>query len=149
MGGVIDFWKVRMRPGAPLAFGMLGETPWIGLSGNPVSAMVTFEIFVRPVIRKMLGFTALYPETVPVTISEPITLAAPLMHFLRVIVSQSEGHHVAKLAGSQSSSVLTAMARANALLILSGDKLQIAVGEVHRALPLGDSLTSTSQLVLE
>ncbi len=149
MGGVIDFWKVCMRPGAPLAFGMLGGTPWIGLSGNPVSAMVTFEVFVRPVIRKMLGLTTLFPRTFQVTVSDPIKLAAPLMHFLRVTVSLSEGRPMAKLTGSQSSSVLTAMARANALLILPGDKLDIAAGEVHRALPLGDSLTMTPRLVLE
>lgn len=149
LGGQIDFWKVRMRPGAPLAFGMLGSTPWIGLSGNPVSAMVTFEVFVRPVIRKMLGFRSIFPVTIPVKLSRPFTLAAPLMHFLRAVVTKTaEGDYVAQLAGSQSSSVLTAMARANALLILPGDRLEIAAGEAHRALPLGDSLRSATELAL-
>jgi molybdopterin molybdotransferase len=149
LGGKLDFWKVRMRPGAPLAFGMLGSVPWIGLSGNPVSAMVTFELFVRPAIRRMLGHRALFRQTIPVTIGQPITLAAPLMHFLRATVNRtSSGTYVASLAGSQSSAVLTAMARADALLILPGDRLEIAAGEVHRALPLGDSTGTDDRLVL-
>jgi molybdopterin molybdotransferase len=149
LGGKLDFWKVRMRPGAPLAFGMLGAVPWIGLSGNPVSAMVTFELFVRPAIRCMLGHRSLFGHTIPVTVDESITLAAPLMHFLRVIVNQStNGEYVAKLAGSQSSAVLTSMARANALLILPGDRLEIAKGEQHRALPLGLTLGMDDKLVL-
>ena len=149
LGGQLDFWKVRMRPGAPLAFGMLNGKPWIGLSGNPVSAIVTFELFVRPVIRMMLGFTGLFRQTFPVTIGERITIAAPLMHFLRVIVTQtSEVNRVARLAGSQSSAVLTAMARANALLILPGDRLVIEEGETHRAMPIGNSGELSDKLVL-
>ena len=149
LGGVIDFWKVRMRPGAPLAFGKIHGIPWIGMSGNPVSAMVTFEVFVRPVVRRMLGHRALFRRTIPVRIMKSITLAAPLMHFLRVVVTQnSEGEYGAELAGSQSSSVITAMARANALLILPGDRLEIAEGEIHRALPIGNSLTTSHHLEL-
>jgi molybdopterin molybdotransferase len=149
IGGSIDFWKVRMRPGAPLAFGVVHGIPWIGMSGNPVSAMVTFEIFVRPVIRRMLGYRRLFASTIRVRTGAEIRLAAPLMHFLRVIVSQNEnGENVANLAGSQSSSVLTAMARANALLILPGDKLEIHEGELHRALPIGSGLFTTDRLVL-
>lgn len=149
LGGVIAFWKVRMRPGAPLAFGTLDGVPWIGLSGNPVSAMVTFEIFVRPAIRKMLGFKALFRETIPVRLKAPLAIAAPLMHFLRVVVYLAEnGEYMAEPAGSQSSSVLTSMARANALLILPGDRLELAQGESFRALPLGDALQVTEKLVL-
>lgn len=149
LGGKLEFWKVKMRPGAPLAFGMLGDTPWIGLSGNPVSAIVTFEIFVRPLIRKMLGHTSLFPQTMSVKLAHPITLAAPLMHFLRVVVEPDQsGGLVARLAGSQSSGVLTAMARANALLILPDDKLEIAGGEIHRALPFGEALATASTLEL-
>lgn len=149
LGGELDFWKVRMRPGAPLAFGTLLGKPWIGLSGNPVSAMVTFEVFVRPVIRKMLGFTALFRETVPARLSRPITLAALLMHFLRVALTRTgEGEYMADLSGSQSSSGLMAMARANALLILPGDRLELAAGEIHRALPLGDTMVMTDHLTL-
>ena len=149
MGGAIDFWKVRMRPGAPLAFGTVAGAPWIGMSGNPVSAMVTFEIFVRPVIRRLLGHRAIFAQTVSVRVMRPITLAAPLMHFLRVILTDDgKGAYGAELAGSQSSSVITAMARANALLILPGDRLEIDEGEIHRALPLGNSIATSDRLEL-
>jgi molybdopterin molybdotransferase len=149
LGGDLDFWKVKMRPGAPLAFGMFLETPWIGLSGNPVSAIVTFELFARPAVRKMLGFHFLFRQTFPVRLAHSITLAAPLMHFLRVTIDRSAtGELVAKLAGSQSSGVLTAMARSNALLILPGDRLELAEGETHRALPLSENFSASDELVL-
>jgi len=149
VGGTIDFWKVRMRPGAPLAFGEIHGIPWIGMSGNPVSAMVTFEVFVRPVIRKMLGHRRLFAPTIQVKTASQIRIAAPLMHFLRVVISTNATNEaVAELAGSQSSSVITAMARANALLILPGDRLEIAAGETHRALPIGSGLFTAERLVL-
>jgi molybdopterin molybdotransferase len=119
------------------------------MSGNPVSAMVSFEVFVRPVIRRMLGHRQLFAPTIAAKVGSPIRIAAPLMHFLRVVISLNEnGENVARLAGSQSSSVITAMARANALLILPGDRLEIAAGEIHRALPIGSGLFTTDRLVL-
>jgi molybdopterin molybdotransferase len=148
LGGRIDFWKVRMRPGAPIAFGTLGKTPWIGLSGNPVSAIVTFELFVRPAIRRLLGASDLFRATIPVTLGESITLAAPLMHFLRAVITTENGTHVARLSGSQSSAVLTALAKADALLILPGDNLEVGAGEKHRALPLRDAFLSSDKLQL-
>jgi molybdopterin molybdotransferase len=150
LGGEIDFWKVRMRPGAPLAFGTINDTPWIGLSGNPVSAIVTFMVFVEPVIRKMLGMHLLFRATFPVRAGHPIMLAAPLMHFLRVRVEPGDGEPpIAHFAGSQSSGVLTAMARANALLIVPPDKLEVAEGSLHRAMPLSESFELADRLVLE
>ncbi len=149
LGATLDFWKVRMRPGAPLACGELDGVPWIGMSGNPVSALVSFELFVRPVIRRMLGSHQVFRETIPVTLGEPITIAASLMHFLRAVITRVEGEMgEARLAGSQSSGVLTAMARANALLILPGDRFEMAAGETHRALPLGPSFGTADSLRL-
>ncbi|MBA3341565.1 MAG: molybdopterin molybdotransferase MoeA [Gemmatimonadaceae bacterium] len=149
LGGKLGFWRVRMRPGAPLAFGTLGRIPWIGLSGNPVSAIVTFEVFVRPAIRKMLGLSRLFRQTIPVRVEEPITLNASLMHFLRAfVVRADDGSYAANLAGAQSSAVLTSLARANALLILPGDKSTIEAGETHRAMPLGDDLDLSDELRL-
>lgn len=149
LGGQIDFWKVQMRPGAPLAFGSLHGVPWIGLSGNPVSAIVTFEVFVRPAIRKMRGLQTLFRRTISVTLGEPIKLAASLIHFLRVVIAPDDGNtYVARLAGSQSSAVLTAMARANALLIAPGDKLNLDAGETFMAIPLGGFDESATTLVL-
>ncbi len=150
LGGEIDFWKVQMRPGAPLAFGMVNGVPWIGLSGNPVSAIVTSILFVEPAIRKMLGMKSIFRRTFEARAGHSITLAAPLMHFLRVRTESDEsGASVARFAGSQSSGVLTAMARANSLLIIPPDNLEIAEGEIHRAMPLSDFCELTDSLVLE
>lgn len=148
LGGTIDFWKVRMRPGAPLAFGSLNGVPWIGISGNPVSAMVTFEVFVRPAIRKMRGLRNLFRKTIAVTLGEPIKLAASLMHFLRVVITTEGSSTVAHMAGSQSSAVLTAMARANALLVVPGDRLSLETGDELIAIPLGEEHHDAMSLVL-
>jgi molybdopterin molybdotransferase len=149
LGGSIDFWRVRMRPGAPLAFGYIKGTPWIGMSGNPVSAIVSFELFVRPVIRRMLGMRDLFRATFPVRLAEPITLAAPLMHFLRAVTTPGpDGIRSARPSGSQSSAVLTALANADSLLVLPGESLEAEAGEIHRAIPLRDGFGYTNDLQL-
>ncbi|MEP6905177.1 MAG: gephyrin-like molybdotransferase Glp [Gemmatimonadales bacterium] len=146
LGGKLDFWKVSMRPGAPMAFGMLEETPWFGLSGNPVSAMITFEIFVRPALRRMVGHRKLHRELIQVRLAEPVETGAALTHFLRAIVTRENGEHVARLAGSQSSAVLTAMARANALLVVPADSRSNPVGATLSAIPIGDDLKMSDTL---
>jgi len=139
--GELVFWKVRMRPGAPMAFGMLRGTPWLGFSRNPVSAMVSFEVFGRPAIRKMLGHTKLHRVLIDVRLAENVETVAPLTHFLRASISRGgDGALVARLAGSQSSAVLSAMARANALLIVPADHRSNPAGTMLRALPLSDDL---------
>mgnify|MGYP001556303521 CR=1 FL=1 len=139
LGVQLDVWKVRMRPGAPLGFGWLHGRPWIGLPGNPVSTMVTFELFVRPMIRRMLGHTQLYRRPVPVTLAEPVSIGAKLTHFLRAVVSiDGDGTASARLTGPQGSGILTSMARAHALLIVPEDRPQVAAGETLHALLLGD-----------
>ncbi len=141
LGGELIFWKVRMRPGAPMAFGTLRGIPWLGFSGNPVSAMVSFEVFGRPVIRKMLGHAKLHRALIDVRLAENVDTPAPLTHFLRASINRgSDGAFVARLAGSQSSAVLSAMARANALLVVPADCRSNPVGTVLRALPLSDDL---------
>lgn len=141
LGGELVFWKVRMRPGAPMAFGTLRGIPWLGFSGNPVSAMVSFEIFGRPAIRKMLGHTKLHRALIDVRLAENVETVAPLTHFLRASISRvSDGALVAHLAGSQSSAVLSAIARANALLVVPADRRSNPVGTMLRAIPLSDDL---------
>ena len=149
LGGEIKFWKVRMRPGAPLAFGLLNGVPWIGVSGNPVSAMVSFEVFVRPALRKMLGHAALFRRTVSVTVDEEIRIAAKLTHFLRAIVTRApDGRLSARLTGQQSSAALTSMAKANALLIVPETSSKVPKGSSVNALMLDQSLEETSAFEL-
>jgi molybdopterin molybdotransferase len=149
LGAEMKFWRVRMRPGAPLGFGLLGSAPWIGLPGNPVSAMVTFELFVRPVLRRMLGHTQLFRRPVPVVLEERVTIGARLTHFLRAIVSTGNGGLVtARLTGPQGSGILTSMSRANALLVVPEDRPVVEAGETLHALPLGDAASLTIQFSL-
>jgi molybdopterin molybdotransferase len=140
LGAEIKLWRIAMRPGAPVGFGLLGGKPWIGLPGNPVSAMVTFELFVRPAIRRLLGHRLPFRRTVSVCVGEPITLGPKLRHFLRAVV-QPEGEGgalTARLTGPQGSGILTSMARANALLIVPEDRPRVAAGETLSALLLDD-----------
>ena len=137
LGVRLEVWKVRMRPGAPLGFGRLGPMPWIGLPGNPVSTMVTFELFVRPMLRRMLGYTRIFRKPVPVTLEETVTTGASLTHFLRAVVSvRDDGALMARLTGPQGSGILTSMALANALLIVPHDRQHVEVGETLRAIPI-------------
>jgi molybdopterin molybdotransferase len=143
LGAELKFWKVRMRPGAPLGFGAVHGVPWVGLPGNPVSVMVTFELFVRPAIRRLLGHTRLHRRPVPVTLEEPVQIGARLTHFLRAIVTaQPSGELSARLTGPQGSGILTSMARANALLVVPEDQPKHAVGDRLSAL----LLTADAQL---
>jgi molybdopterin molybdotransferase len=139
MGADLRFWRVRMRPGAPLGFGTLDGMPWLGLPGNPVSAMVTFELFARPVIRRMLGHSRLHRRPIPVVLEEPVSLGARLTHFLRAVVSiGADGVATARLTGPQGSGILTSMSLANALLVVPEDRNRVEAGERLNALPLSE-----------
>jgi molybdopterin molybdotransferase len=137
MGGRLDFWRIRMRPGAPVGFGRLRDVPWIGLPGNPVSTMVTFELFVRPVIRKLLGHRRCFRRGVAVRVMEPLRYPARLTHFLRVVVTEEDGL-VARLTGPQGSGILTSMAKANALLVVPAERDHVAAGEQLPAILLDE-----------
>jgi molybdopterin molybdotransferase len=129
------FWKLRMRPGAPVGFGLLGGIPWIGLPGNPVSTMVTFELFVRPAIRVMLGHALPFRRGTRVRAAEPISLKPRLQHFLRGIVSP-DGE--ARLTGPQGSGILTSMVLANALLVVPEGQHETPKGAELDAIVLDD-----------
>jgi molybdopterin molybdotransferase len=150
LGAELRLWRVRMRPGAPIGFGMLRGSPWLGLPGNPVSAMVTFELFARPALRRMAGHRLLFRRPVTVRLDEAITLAAPLTHFMRAIVTPTaDGEPApARLTGPQGSGLLTSMERANALVIVPKDRVRVEAGELLRAIPLTDEARMTEELGL-
>ena len=132
------FWKLRMRPGAPVGFGIVRGVPWIGLPGNPVSTMVTFELFVRPAIRAMMGHPLPFRRAVPVRLAEPVTLRPRLQHFLRAVVTEgAEGAEV-RLTGPQGSGILTSMVKANALLIIPEGQFETPAGARALAILLDD-----------
>jgi len=138
LGAEQRFWKLRMRPGAPVGFGLLGGIPWIGLPGNPVSTMVTFELFVRPAIRKMCGHALPFRRSVPVRTAEPISLKPKLQHFLRAVVRETAGGPETRLTGPQGSGILTSMVLANALLVIPEGQFDTPAGALVQAIRLDD-----------
>jgi len=128
---------------------MLKDIPWLGLSGNPVSAMVSFELFVRPALRKMQGYNTLFRRTIKVTLEEDVKIGAKLTHFLRAVVRRGEdGAFMARLTGIQSSGVLTSMVKANALLIVPETSPKVPKGSQLSAMMLDQSLEETSAFAL-
>jgi molybdopterin molybdotransferase len=115
--GEIKFWRVNMRPGKPLAFGRYQGVPFIGLPGNPVSAFVGFEVFVRPAILKLSGDANLEHSKFDVILAEAIE-SDGRESYLRAVVKFEEGQYSAKLTGHQGSGNLFSLVQANALLII-------------------------------
>ena len=120
--GEIDFWTVRMKPGKPLAFGAFPSgdrrVPHIGLPGNPVSSMVTFELFGRPAVYKMLGRADWERPRVRALAEERIVNTDGRRVYARAILTEREGRYYASLTGPQGSGILTSMALANALAVV-------------------------------
>jgi molybdopterin molybdotransferase len=146
LGGTLSLWRVRMRPGAPIGFGRLFDAPWLGLPGNPVSALVTFELFGRPLLRTLAGAARPHRRSVPVVLDEEVVLRAPLTHFLRCTLADGEdGTLRARLTGGQSSGMLTSMSSADALLIVPPAPTTVAAGTPLRALPLDGDLGGSAE----
>jgi molybdopterin molybdotransferase len=130
--GSIDLWKVRMRPGKPVAFGFYRQVPFFGLPGNPVSAMMTFEQFVRPVLRIMGGFTHWKKPTVTVKVLEPIE-SDGRETYARAWVERRDGIWTARLSGGQGSNMLNSLVRANALVIVPDGVMHLDAGAAAQA----------------
>ena len=119
--GRIALWEVRIKPGKPLAFGWLGDTPLLGLPGNPVAAAVAFEQFARPAIRTMLGDPVLEIPTIMARLSGQLENRGGRRQFVRVAVSATPEGYVARVSGAQGSGVLSTLASANGLMIVAED----------------------------
>ncbi len=136
--GEVSFWTVRMKPGKPLAFGVMTRTegrpargvPHLGLPGNPVSSMITFEQFARPAILKMMGYTNLTKPTVKAVIEDSIMNRDGRRVFARVIVSKRNGIYHASLTGPQGSGILTSMATANGLAVIPETSREVKAGDM-------------------
>jgi len=135
--GQVDFWRVNVRPGKPLAFGRLGGTPLIGLPGNPVSSAVTFELFARPLIRQMLGCTNLYRPQIPVRLAEDAP-RGDRRHYARVQLHYTEEGIVARMTGDQGSHRIASLLGAEALAIIPEGAGILPAGSFVTALLLHD-----------
>jgi molybdopterin molybdotransferase len=140
LGTEVDFWRVRIRPGSAMAFGrvgVLGGIPWFGLPGNPVSTMVTFELFVRPALLRMCGRARIHPPVVEATLRDRYAAPGTMMHFPRVrLAREADGSTSARLTGSQGSGVATSMAAADGLAIVPADT-GLGPGDPVRVVVLG------------
>lgn len=132
--GNLDFWRVNMRPGKPLAFGEYRGTPFIGLPGNPVSAFVGFEVFVRPALGRLAGVAPAGDASLPMERPRVHVELGQLVEsdgresYLRAIVQEHEGRLVARLTGHQGSGNLLSLVQANALLIIPAGVKSLAIG---------------------
>lgn len=126
-GGSLGFWRVNMRPGKPLAFGEYKGIPYIGLPGNPVSAFVGFEVFVRPSILKMSGVADFTRPVTKVRILEAIE-SDGRESYLRGVVTHKLGGWEARLTGHQGSGNLRSLVQANALLLVPSGVKSLPIG---------------------
>ena len=142
LGFVPDFWRIRMRPGSPASLGSLprpGRRPlpvW-GLPGNPVSALATFMVLVRPPLRRMLGRIAVHNAVFPVEALERIPSKPDKTHFQRVILEPGDPLPRARPAGPQGSGILTSMTKADALFVVPEGRRGVEPGERGVAMALG------------
>ena len=143
--GEMVFWKVRVKPGKPLAFGRIKgnsrngtakSIPHLGLPGNPVSCMVSFELFVRPALLKMMGKKNFTKPVVEAIMEDSIKNNEGRRIYDRAIVEKRNGQYYARLTGPQGSGILTSMSRANGLVIIPEDKKEINKGEVVQVIML-------------
>lgn len=134
VGAAMDFWKIDVQPGKPVAFGFAqrGEltVPIFGLPGNPVSGAVQFAQLVRPALFAMQGATERCYATVSAVAEEPVRVKPGRLKLLRVALRVEGGELRFRLAGSQSSGVLASLARGHGLLVLPGASSGLAVGEL-------------------
>ena len=128
LGGKTRLWRVKMRPGAPMAFSVVAGKPVFGLPGNPVSTLVTFEEFVRPALLRMMGHAKLFRPVERALLAETFEKPRGRMHLLRVRLEEREGQSVAVPTGDQTSHILLSMVRADGLAIIPAEVERVPAG---------------------
>jgi molybdopterin molybdotransferase len=143
--GQMVFWQVRVKPGKPLAFGKIKgkdkggrakNIPHLGLPGNAVSCMVSFELFVRPALLKMMGKKNITKPIVEAIIEDNIQNDAGRRLYNRAVVEKRNGHYYARLTGPQGSGILSSMSLANGLVLIPEERKTVNKGETVQALML-------------
>jgi molybdopterin molybdotransferase len=138
LGVQMKFWRVAMKPGHPVAFGVLQRnsdsisknTFVFGLPGNPVSSMVCFEQFVAPALRRMMGHARLYRRTLAARLTHNVKHQTGRTEFVRVTLAKEEGGYAATSTGAQGSGMLLSMARADGLMVVPADSNGVAAGSL-------------------
>jgi len=128
LGVQMKFWRVAMKPGHPLAFGMTDKTAVFGLPGNPVSSMVCVEEFVAPALRRMMGNPRLFRRTLSARLAKPVKHQPGRIEFVRVQLARDTSGYLASPTGTQSSGVLLSMAKADGLMVVPADSTGLEAG---------------------
>ena len=144
-GSEMHFWQVCMKPGKPLVFGAIAGTPLVGLPGNPVSSMVSFEMFVRPALLKMMGHPQIFRTVVLAQLTSDYRKRDERKHFVRVVLCQQEGVNLATLTGEQGSGILSSMAKANGLAVIDESRALVRTGEIVPVMLLDSSLSMSAE----
>lgn len=126
--GTMEFWRVAIRPGKPLAFGLIEGKPVFGLPGNPVSSLVVLDQVVRPALRRMAGHRRLLRDTWRAVLEEPIRRAPGRIEFIRAVIHWKDGRFVARSTGPQGSGILTSLSRANGFLVVPPEIQELPAG---------------------
>jgi molybdopterin molybdotransferase len=137
--GHIGFWRLAMKPGKPLAFGRIGDAVFIGLPGNPVSAMVTFYRFVLPAIRKMHGLPQRDDLLIQARSTNSLKKSVGRAEFQRGILKREpDGSWSVATTGQQGSHLLSSMTKANCLIMLAAENSGVQAGEMVTVQPFVD-----------
>jgi molybdenum cofactor synthesis domain-containing protein len=136
--GTVQFGRIAFKPGKPTMCATVGDRIMFGLPGNPVSSLVSFEVFVRPALRRLMGDATPDRPRVPVHLAESIKPSPDRPEYQRAIVRWQDGRLVASTTGAQGSSRLLSMRAANALLVIAPADERLAVGSMVDALIVGE-----------
>lgn len=136
--GSVDFVKVAMRPGMPQGHGLIGpdRTPIVTLPGNPVAAYVSFEVFVRPIIRRMLGYEQLHRPIVRATVLSPMRSPAGKRQFARAVLDVQDGRYVVSPLSAQGPHMFGSLASTNALIVVPESVTAVDTGAAVAVLRL-------------
>jgi len=134
--GSINFWKVAMKPGRPLAFGKIQAAWFFGLPGNPVSTMVTFYLFVQPALKRLMGQTPTDPVSMKITCTSMLKKRPGRLEYQRGILSRNpNGELTVSKTGAQGSGILSSMAQANCFIVLPVENDGVMAGETVEVVP--------------
>ncbi|MFB3108430.1 MAG: gephyrin-like molybdotransferase Glp [Candidatus Binatia bacterium] len=128
VGVKMQFWRVAQKPGHPMAFGRIGQKPVFGLPGNPVSSFVSFLLYARPVLLKMMGHKDLFLPVIRATLEHEIRKSRGVKEFIRCRLRYENNHGFASTTGSQSSGVLSSLSLAQGLIVAHEKETRIAKG---------------------
>jgi molybdopterin molybdotransferase len=135
--GALQLWRVNLKPGRPLLFGRVGGTPLLGLPGNPASALIVAELFLRPLLRKMRGCRELGPRLVRATLDAP-QRASERRHYVRArLEPRGEGYYAVTAGIGAGSGALSTLVRSNALLVIPENSGELPAGTAVDAILLG------------